>query len=456
MSRITTAAPWLFLATALSSITLVAGCAHTPTQSVTPDLAIQAVVSPESVGFDAAGLRAMDAAMAKVVADGEVAGLSTLLVRHGKVVAFNTYGKASLANNVPMAKDTIHRIYSMTKPITGVAMMMLYEEGKWNLDDPVSKFLPELANLTVTTGVDATGKMITVPAKRTPTMREVMSHTAGFGYGLAPNNPVDDMFRSKLVLGSPNLSEMVTRTASIPLKYQPGEDWSYSISVDLQGRIVEVLSGQTLGAFFESRIFKPLKMTDTAFTVTPEKASRFSDVFAYNLQARRLIQLTPAIAPQMSTFMNPATMQSGGGGLVSTSGDYGRFAQMILNQGQLDGVRLLKPETVALMGQNAIPSGINADNGLIKSFGTSPFSFNRGTGFGLDFLVVTDPQAAGVKVGKGTLSWGGAAGTWFWVDPANDLYFVGMIQRMGGSQGVTDLSLISRTLTYDALTNRQR
>ena len=448
----TKAATWLVLASVLTAPVVMGGCAHAPS----PDLATAPVAAPEALGFDGNGLKALDAAMGKAVANGEIAGLSTLLVRHGKVVQFNTYGQASVATNVAMGKDTIHRIFSMTKPVTGVALMILYEEGKWNLDDPVSKYLPELANLSVMTGVDGDGKMILVPAKRPPTMRELMSHTAGFGYGLSPNNAIDDMFRAKQVLGAPTLSELVTRTASIPLKFQPGENWSYSVSVDLQGRIVEILSDQTLGDFFATRIFKPLNMNDTAFSVPPEKLNRFSDLFAINPQTGKLIQVTPAVAPQLPTFTNPKALQSGGGGLVSTSNDYGRFAQMILNGGQLDGKRLLKPETIALMGQSAIAPGVNADNGLLQSLGTSAFSFSRGMGFGLNFMVVTDPQLAGVAVGKGTLSWGGAAGTWFWIDPANDLYFVGMIQRMGGTRGMTDLSGLSRTLTYQALTNPKR
>ena len=179
-----------------------------------------APVAPQTVGFDAQRLDRLDAAMAKVVADGRVAGMTTLLVRHGKLVQYKTYGQASLADAKPMSKDTIVRIYSMTKPITGVAMMILFEEGKWNLDDPVSKYVPELANLTVMTGVDDKGQIITVPAKRAPTMRELMSHTAGFGYGLEYTNPVDKQFRDKGVLTSPSLQEAVNRVATIPLKFQ--------------------------------------------------------------------------------------------------------------------------------------------------------------------------------------------------------------------------------------------
>ncbi len=406
-----------------------------------------APVAPQTVGFDAQRLDRLDAAMAKVVADGRVAGMTTLLVRHGKLVQYKTYGQASLADAKPMTKDTIVRIYSMTKPITGVAMMMLFEEGKWNLDDPVSKYVPELANLTVVTGVDDKGQIITVPAKRSPTMREVMSHTAGFGYGLEYTNPVDKQFRDKGVLASPSLQEAVNRVATIPLKFQPGTDWAYSISVDLQGYIVEKLSGQKLGDFMKSRIFDPLKMKDTAFYTGPEKASRLSALYVGDPRSGKLVEAKSIASFTLPDYIQPPLMESGGGGLVSTTSDYGRFAQMILNKGELDGARLLSPATVELMGTNVIPKDV-----LVNANGSTGARFNEAVGFGLDFLVVNDPRKAGSLVGKGTLSWGGAAGTWFWIDPTNDLYFVGMVQRMGGTGG-DDLGALARTLTYQALTD---
>jgi len=407
---------------------------------------IVAPVAPQTVGFDAQRLERLDAAMAKVVKDGRVAGMSTLLVRHGKMVQFKTYGQASLADARPMTKDTIVRIYSMTKPITGVAMMMLFEEGKWNLDDPVSKYIPELANLTVLSGVDDKGQITTVPAKRSPTMRELMSHTAGFGYGLEYTNPVDKQFRDKMVLASPSLQEAVNRVATIPLKFQPGTDWAYSISVDLQGYIIEKLSGQSLGAFMKSRIFDPLKMTDTAFSTGAEKAPRLATLYMGDPKTGKLFEAKTIMGNTLPDYIKPPLMESGGGGLVSTTSDYGRFAQMILNKGELDGVRLLAPATVELMGTNVIPKDV-----LVSSNGSTVARFNESVGFGLDFMVVNDPRRAGSLAGKGTMSWGGAAGTWFWIDPANDLYFVGMIQRMGGTGG-DDLGAMARTLTYQALT----
>ena len=218
--------------------------------------------SPESVGFDSARLKVLDAAMAKAVADGRVAGMTTLLARHGKIVEFNTYGKASIDANTPMTKDEIFRIYSMTKPLTGVAMMILFEQGKWRLDDPVTRYVPEFKNLRVMTGIGPDGKtMVTEEAKRPPTMREIMSHTAGFGYGLGDVHPVDKMYREKKVLAANGLKEMVDRTATIPLMFQPGTSWSYSNAVDIQGYIVEKLSGHEVRRVPRAAdVFKPLKM----------------------------------------------------------------------------------------------------------------------------------------------------------------------------------------------------
>jgi len=234
--------------------------------------------SPAAEGFDAERLKRLDDYMAGVVAEGRVAGMTTLLARHGKIVEFKTYGKASLSTGAPMNKDAIFRVYSMSKPLTGVGMMILFEEGKWRLDDPVTRYVPEFKNLKVMTGVDKDGNITTEAMKRPPTMRELMSHTAGFGYGLGDTHPVDKLYRSKQVLGSHGLQQMIDRTAEIPLMYQPGTDWSYSSAVDIQGYIIEKLSGQTLGQFLDEHVFKPLKMNDTAFYVHPGKEGRLAAV----------------------------------------------------------------------------------------------------------------------------------------------------------------------------------
>jgi CubicO group peptidase (beta-lactamase class C family) len=406
--------------------------------------------SPEALGFDSQRLARLDAYMAKVVADGRVAGMTTLLARHGKIVSYKTYGKKSLATGEPMTRDTIFRIYSMTKPITGVAMMILFEEGKWRLDDPVTRYVPEFKNLKVVKSVDGNGRMVLEDMKRPPTMREIMSHTAGFGYGLQDEHPVDKLYREKAVLGASGLQDMIRRTAEIPLVFQPGTDWRYSSSVDIQGYIVEKLSGQPLGQFMQQRIFQPLKMTDTAFYVPPAKASRLAAVYMGNRDTGKIEEAKRIFGNDMPTYLSPPNMESGGGGLAGTTMDYARFAQMIANGGELDGVRILSPASVELMGANAIPKNV-----LVNSNGTTGARFNEAVGFGLDFMVVNDPRAAGTLEGKGSMSWGGAAGTWFWVDPTNNLIFVGMVQRLGGTGG-DDLGAMARTLTYQALTHPEK
>jgi CubicO group peptidase (beta-lactamase class C family) len=410
---------------------------------------LSASVSPEAVGFDSARLKRLDDYLAGVVESGQVAGMTTLLARHGKVVEFRTWGKASLATGAPMGKDAIFRVYSMSKPITGVAMMILFEEGKWRLDDPVTKFVPEFKDLKVLTQ-DASGNVVTEPMRRPPTMREIMSHTAGFGYGLSDNNPVDRMYRDKHVLASNGLKEMIDRTAQIPLKFQPGTDWSYSNAVDIQGYIVEKISGEPFGQFLQEHIFKPLKMTDTGFFTGPERASRLAALYVGDPKSGTIIEATSLFGEAAPDYTKPPPMESGGGGMISTTTDYARFCQMLLDKGELDGVRILAPATVELMAANVIPKDV-----LVKSNGTAGERFNEAVGFGLDFMVVEDPRAAGTLEGRNTMSWGGAAGTWFWIDPTNDVVFVGMIQRLGGVGG-EDLGGEARTLTYQALTHPEK
>jgi CubicO group peptidase (beta-lactamase class C family) len=412
--------------------------------------ALNPAPNPESLGFDGQRLAKLDAYMAKAVADGRVSGLITLLARHGQVVSEKMYGARRLEGNVPMTRDTIFRLYSMTKPITGVAMMLLFEEGKWRLDDPVTRYVPEFKELKVFTGTDAAGQITVEPMKRPPTMREIMSHSAGFGYGLADRHPVDKLYREKNVLAANGLAEMIQRTAEIPLMFQPGTRWSYSSAVDIQGYIVEKLSGQRFGEFLQQRIFGPLKMTDTAFYVPKDKASRLAAVYIGNQKTGKIEEALKLFSFDMPTYLEPPPMESGGGGLVGTIGDYARFAQMVVNKGELDGVRLLSPASIEMMGTNMLSKEI-----LSRNDGLPGASFNEAVGFGLDFQVVNDPRYAGTLEGKGTMSWAGAAGTWFWVDPTNDVIFVGMIQRMGDTGG-DSLQTMSRTLTYQALTHPER
>lgn len=399
-----------------------------------------AAASPESAGFSAEGLRKLDTHMQGLVEKGHLPGVTTMLVRHGKVVNFEVRGKKGF-DGPPMTKDTIFRIYSQTKPVTGVAMMILFEEGKWTLDDPVSKFIPEFANLRVFKSVNADGSFETVPAERPPTMRELMSHSAGFAYGLVPDNPLDKAYADK-VLGARSRDDFVKAIAEIPLVDQPGKRWKYSIAVDIQGLIVEKLTGMSLGDFMKQRIFDPLKMKDTGFWLPAEKADRLASLYLWSPKVNKLV---PADGFMVLDISKPPVMASGGGGLVSTNADYARFAQMLLNGGELEGARILKPETVKLMRTNALSD-------TIMNSSEPPFNTARGRGFGLDFAVVLDSAKAGPQ-GEGTFSWGGAAGTWFWIDPKNDLFFLGMIHILnkGGDPAIKDIDDDSAKLVYDAL-----
>jgi CubicO group peptidase (beta-lactamase class C family) len=425
------------LLAATSLLVLTAACdnakpAETPAvvaaPSADPAWPAAAAADPSKAGFTTEGLSALDSRMAQSVADHDVAGMVTLLARHGDVAQFNTYGVQSgdPATGAPMTKDSLFRIYSMSKPLTGVAMMQLFEQGKWKLDDPVTMYAPELADLKVMTGVDKDGKAIVVNPTRAPTMREIMTHTAGFGYGLSGNDPVNNAFRDQGVLASSNLEEMMGKIAGIPLLYEPGTRWSYSVSVDIQGYLVQKLSGQKFGDYMKEHVFTPLGMSDTSFYVHEEQKARFTDVYHWDKDKAALV--VNENRPDRPGFDDPNRLESGGGGLVSTTHDYARFCQMMLNKGELAGNRLLKAETVDLMTQNHIGEL------RLYSDGTTANPGLPGVGFGLDFAVYDDSSVTGQPYGKGTYYWGGAAGTWFWIDPVNDLFFIGMIQSMGGAR----------------------
>lgn len=404
---------------------------------------------PEALGFDRAGLERLDAWMADMVGAGQVAGVSTLLMRHGQVVDFRTRGRARLDDPAPLGRDAIFRIYSMTKPVTGVALMILFEEGRWRLDDPITDFIPEFADLKVYAGVDADGELMVEDMTRPPTMRELMSHTAGFGYGLFDIHPVERTYREQEVLRAGSLDELVERAARIPLMFQPGTEWFYSIATDLQGLIVERLSGQTFGAFLQERIFGPLGMVDTGFQTRPDNVHRLAAIYADD-GAGGLELATSAFDMPLNDFTAAPKFEGGGGGLVSTATDYARFCQMILNGGRLDGVRILAPDSVGLMGRNVIPDAVLARFNPLRLL-----PFNPAFGFGLDFAVVIDPAALGLVEGRGTLSWGGGGGTWFWIDPENDLIFIGLIQRLADPVG-NAFRAQARALVYAALTHPEK
>jgi CubicO group peptidase (beta-lactamase class C family) len=387
----------------------------------------------ESVGLSSERVRRIEANMKRLVDEKQVAGLVTLLERHGKVLHFNAVGVQDVRKSDPLQKDSIFRIYSMSKPVTGLAMMMLHEEGKWRLDDPISRHIPELARLKVFVGKNDDGTPKLEDAKRPMTMRELMTHTGGLGYVLNPNNPVDKMIIDGNILNSAApLKAMIDGLAKTPLLAQPGTRWSYSIAVDVQGYLVEKLSGMPFADFLRTRVFEPLGMKDTAFYVPKEKLSRFALVHqgaGPNLAVDEN-RPDPVVVPLGA---------SGGGGLFSTAADYARFCEMLLQGGQLNGVRLVSPRTVEMMRTNHV----NPD--ALKTMAP-------GTGWGMDFQVVMDAAAAGDSVSNGTFSWFGIAGTWFWVDPVEDLAFVGMVNH-ANLQTTRSIHGLSRSLVYGALVN---
>lgn len=415
------------------------------------DTAALAPAAPESEGFSTPKLAALNDAMHHAVDQGEVAGIMVMVARHGKVVDFDAYGKKSIAAGTPMTRDTIFRMYSQTKPLTAAAMMILAEQGKWKLDEPVTDFIPGFSKLKVMTGLDAGGQPVLVDPTHPPTMRELMTHSAGFGYGLRSDDYVDKQFQTQGVLRSNGLQEMVDKIATIPLLYQPGTRWSYSAAPDIQGYIVQKLSGQTFGDFLHTHLFAPLGMNDTGFIVPADKASRLAAVYVKNEQTgNKLFELTPQFSAYVQDFTKPPLMESGGGGSVSTIDDYARFCQMILNHGELNGVRVLSPASVTQIETDALEPTVVPDpqptGRLAMSIG------GEALGFGMNVMVFKDPAKIGSPVGTGTITWGGAAGTWFWIDPKNDLFFLGMIQRFGGGNaGMETLILPSQSLTYSAL-----
>lgn len=379
--------------------------------------------TPESVGLSSEGLVAVDDALKGLIANGDLAGAVTLVARRGKVVHRSKMGLKDLATQTPLDHDTIFRIYSMTKPVTGVAMMILHDEGRWRPEDPIARHIPEFASVQVFDGMNADGSMRLEAPHHAPTMGELMTHTAGLSYGFDPAQPVDKLYIAAGIWQSASLGEMAAKLAGLPLNYQPGSKWLYSLSMDLQGAIVEKLSGQSLPDFLHSRIFGPLGMDDTGFILAPEKVGRIATLYRASASGLTVVEHPPMSADPVRLPAVP----SGGGGLFSTAADYARFAQMLLNRGELDGVRVLSADAVALMSTNHLSDAL-----LAGGFGVGKMQMRPGYGYGFDGAVFHDPAAAGVPVGKGTYQWDGAAGTWFWVDWVNELIYVGLIQRMGG------------------------
>ncbi len=425
----------LFGASALA----LAACGEAPPPAPAAEIPAPAAVAevPRASGAERVGPAVAEATHV-LVDSGFIAGIVTMTAKDGEIVARDAYGVQSVETGVPMAEDTIFAIASMTKPVAGVALMILYDEGKWTLDDPVTLHLPELAGMQVQLE-DGTR----VPAESEMTMRQLVSHTAGFAYGLGPSSPVDTLyFDADISAVDQTPDEFLERLAALPLVAQPGERWIYSIGVDVQGVIIERLSGQSFADFAREQIFTPLGMNDTAFYVPAEKQDRLARIHRY--ANGQLEQVESTFHFGRAPTQQPA-FSSGGAGLYSTAPDYLTFARMMLNDGEWNGVRILSEDSARLMHTNLLPGHAPT---------TGP---GNGTGFGVDFGIIMDPAATNDPRGAGTYYWGGAFGTFFWIDPANDLATVGMFQRGGGggppdpNNPIPDPQSVTRAAIYQAL-----
>lgn len=369
-------------------------------------------------------LAAVDAALGGLVEAKEYAGITALAVQGGRLVHEAAYGVRDLATGAPMEVDTVVRAFSMTKPVTAVAMMILHDQGLWRPEDPIARFIPEFADLKVFEGPAEDGSPRLRPPRAPPTMAQLMTHTAGFSYG-ADVGFVDDGYRAADLWTTAGADDFVRRVAAIPLAYEPGEAWLYSIAMDLQGVIVERLSGLSLGAFMDRHIFAPLGMSDTAFFCPPAKRQRLAALYQWKEGGLRPVRNPPLTGEGAS---EPA-FASGGGGLFSTAPDYMRFARMLLGDGALDGVRIISSEAARQMMTSQLPPGF-----IARGWGVGFQQLRPGYAYGYNGVVVTDPAAAGVALGLGTYLWDGYASTWFWVDPEHDVAFVGMVQRLAGPE----------------------
>ncbi len=364
--------------------------------------------------------------LSRYVQPEKIAGCLTLVSRHGEIAHLSAMGSMDRERNKPMSTDTIFRFYSMTKPITSVALMQLHERGAFQLTDPVSRFIPQWRDLQVMCGGEWPN-FETRPAERPMSMRDVLSHQSGLTYGfmegsleMAYNKA--DVYQAGTMKGR-DLQSMIDRLAEMPLKFSPGDNWNYGVSTDVCGYLVQVLSGQPFDEYLQEHIFDPLGMEDTGFDVPPEKIDRF----AANYERGPDKQLRLLDDPATSNYAEPQTFFSGGGGLVSTAHDYHRFCQMMLNEGELDGVRLLGPKTIELMTMNHLPGGQDLSERALGSFSETA---NDGVGFGLGFAMIVDlPRTQNVG-SIGEYYWGGAASTIFWIDPAEDIVVIFLTQFM--------------------------
>ena len=384
----------------------------------------------------------------KYVAEGRVPGIVNLVMRNGKIVHLEAVGNRGVDDETPMQLDDLFRIYSMTKPITSVAAMQLYEEGKFQLSDPVTKFVPELHGLNV---LNDDGTLS--PVEREMTMHQLLMHTAGFSYGFHPyRDPVDRLYVAADLTNAPDLEGFVSKLAELPLRSQPGEIYHYSVAVDVTGLVIERLSGLPLDEYIDSKILKPLQMNDTFFEVPSTKRERFVQNHFINPDTGSLVNVDYAPAPYgyrkgvaLSDYFD-VSLISGGAGLVSTALDYARFAEMLRRGGSLDGARILGPKSIGFMTRNHLSE--DSMHAAWEQMPT-PDIGRPGFGFGLGFGVVTDAAALGVLGSDGEYNWGGAAGTIFWVDPVEELVVVSLIQLM---QSPWPLRADVQVAVYQALT----
>ena len=420
-------------------------------------------VSPESVGISAQRLTRVSDWLGRQVSSERLAGASVLIGRRGKHVYFDAAGHAEAETGRAFGADTIVRIYSMTKPVTTVAAMMLYEQGHFQLDDPVALYLPEFADTPVWDGGSAA--LDSVQPQASPmTVRQLMTHTSGLTYSFMHANVVDEHYRDaglEMPGARETLESLTKRLAQAPLICQPGTQWNYSVATDVLGRLVEVWSGQSLAAFFGQHILQPLGMNNTAFHVADANREHFAALYGPQSGAdMSSVGKTPGpgIAPPKPTgikvlegtgksrFYDDPALYSGGGGLTGSIGDYGLFCQMLLNGGELNGHRLLSPKTMQYMLLNHLPDG--KDMSAMGQPVWSETSYD-GIGFGLGFAIVLDPAKAQILTSAGEAHWGGAASTYFWIDPEENLYAVFFTQLMPSSTWPLRREL--RTLVYQSL-----
>ena len=375
------------------------------------------IIEPEAVGFSTDRLAKVTEFVEREIANENLVGTVTLVARHGKVVHFEAAGRYGLEDERPMETDALFRIFSMTKPITTVAAMILYEEGAFHLGDPVAKYVPELANMQLLIDGEP------VSPQSPMTIEQLMTHTAGLTNGWHIEHPVERDYRDAALYQSADLHTFIGKLATLPLRFEPGTRYHYSVATDVLGALVERLSGQTLEQFFYTRIFKPLAMHDTFFNVPDDKMPRMAGSHLWNPEQQAMGPLPAGLVPPPSGI----TLFSGGGGLISTAQDYWRFCEMLRQGGSFDGVRILGPKTVQAMTMARLTPEVR-DNGASEHPASHLYP---GQSFGLGAGVITDPAQAGVVSSKGEYSWGGIANTKFWIDPEEDLVVVFMTQVMG-------------------------